>query len=219
VAKVPYISQDDMEVITENILVQYGFSVIVLDSSSKEVPVDEIIEFHFGLDIEWDTIDHFDSSGLVMAAIFPQKRKIVMNESCRDLFEEKIGTMHFTMAHELGHWVLHVDDKFHDQLSISIEDEEIYYCRSFSKKPPEEVQADMFAGCLLMPKPIIIQTINELKETTNKITFRHLYKIADMFKVTISALKVRLHSLNLLYIDDNGKIHNSREDSDGQLSF
>ncbi|OXM87536.1 ImmA/IrrE family metallo-endopeptidase [Paenibacillus rigui] len=218
-AKVPFISLEQMEAITEKILMQYGFPIDSSDSSSIEVPVDEIIEFHFGLDIEWDVIDHFDPSGLVMAAIFPRKRKIVMNESCRDLFEEKIGTMHFTMAHELGHWVLHVDDEFDDQLSISIEDEEIYYCRSFSKKPPEEVQADMFAGCLLMPKPIFIQTINDLKENTNKITFRHLYKIADMFKVTISALKVRLHSLNLLYIDDKGRIHNSREDSDGQLSF
>jgi hypothetical protein len=100
-SKIPFITQEEMELITQGILRDYGFD---LDNQSLPiaVPIDEIIEFHYNLDILWEPIDHFDPSGLVMAAIIPSDRKIIMNETCRDLFEEKIGTMHFTMDMNLA---------------------------------------------------------------------------------------------------------------------
>lgn len=143
-----------------------------------------------------------------------------MNDSCKDLFEEKIGTLHFTMAHELGHWILHVDDKLNQQTAFAFEEtQDIYYCRSFSKKPPAEFQADMFAGALLMPQPIFTPLINLLKAEHQQIRFPQLYNICDVFKVTISALKVRLHTLNLLFISNDGTIYNSKEDYEGQMTL
>jgi hypothetical protein len=214
-----FITLSQMETITENILnkVQYSLS---WNGTSNAVPIDEIIEFQYDLDIAWEPIDHFSEGDLVMAAILPTQRKIIMNDSCKELYEEKIGTLNFTMAHELGHWVLHVDDKLNQQTAFVFdEDQEIYYCRAFSKKPPEEFQADMFAGCLLMPRPILAPLINLLKDEYQQITFPQLYNICEVFKVTISALKVRLHTLNLLYIDKNGTIYNSKEDYKGQLTL
>ena len=124
------------------------------------------------------------------------------------------------MAHELGHWVLHVEDKLNRQLALAFEeDNEVYYCRSFSKKPPEEIQADMFAGCLLMPKTIIVPLINQWKSINMKIGFPQLYSLCEMFGVSISALKVRLHSLNLLFIDGKGEIHLSKEDYQEQMTL
>lgn len=214
-----YISLSEMETITEDILSQYGYP-LNFDCNFQPVPIDEIIEFHYEIDISWEMIDHFAQDSRVMAAIIPKLKKIIMNDSCKELFEEKIGTMNFTMAHELGHWVLHVHDKLNQQVSLVFEeDKEVYYCRSFSKKPPEEIQADLFAGCLLMPKPIIVPLVNQLKEKYKEIKFPQLYRIADMFQVSISALKVRLVSLNLLYIDQSGKIHNSKDDSYGQITL
>jgi len=219
VANKSFITLSQMETITENILnkVQYSLS---WNGTPTAVPIDEIIEFQYNLDIVWEPIDHFSHGDLVMAAILPTQRKIILNDSCKELYDEKIGTLNFTMAHELGHWVLHVDDKLNKQTAFVFDEEqEIYYCRSFSKKPPEEFQADMFAGCLLMPQPILTPLINLLKDEYQQIKFPQLYNICDIFKVTITALKVRLHTLNLLYIDKNGTIYNSKEDYTGQLTL
>ena len=213
-----FITSDEMETITEAILSEYGYS-LAFSGNPEAIPINELIEFHYNLDIAWEHIDRFSEDGLVMAAIIPSKRKVVMNESCKGLFEEKIGTMNFTMAHELGHWVLHVDDKFNQQIPFAFNKEDTYYCRNFSKKPPEEFQADMFAGCLLIPKPILVPLVNSLKNTYKEIRFPQLYRICEIFEVSISALKVRLHSLKLLYIDKNGKIHKSMDDYTGQMTL
>lgn len=215
-----YITSSRMDTITERILEQAGYSMSPEANGFNTVPIDEIIEFQYNLDILWEEIDCFSKDGLVMAAIMPTKRTIIMNDTCKSLFDEKIGTMHFTMAHELGHWVLHVEDKLNQQTALAFQEvEEVYYCRSFSKKPPEEFQADMFAGSLLLPRPVITSVIETLKSEYHQIKFPHLYKICDMFKVSISALKVRLHTLNLLYIDKDGSIHNSKEDYQGQMKL
>ena len=99
-----FITSDQMETITEGILAEYGYPLSLI-RNPHAIPIDEIVEFHYKLDIAWEPIDHFSKDELIMAAIIPSKRKVIMNESCKRLFEEKIGTMNFTMAHELGHWV------------------------------------------------------------------------------------------------------------------
>jgi hypothetical protein len=218
VSKIEYIDQEEMEQITQRILRDFGFN-FENNILPRAVPIDEIIEFHYKLDISWESIDHFDSTGLVMAAIIPSERKIIMNESCKELFEEKIGTMNFTMAHELGHWVLHVTDKLNIQGLLDLKNEiPTFYCRSKTKKPPEEYQADMFAGSLLMPKPTLQKVIANLK-VNGQIQLKQLYILAPMLKVSISALKVRLNQLGLLYIHDDGSIYESRNEYNGQLTL
>lgn len=209
-----YISLDEMETITENILKDFGF---LMSDTATPVPIEEIIEFHYDLSILWEKIDHFDPSGLVMAAIIPSERKIIMNETHRELFEEKIGTMNFTFAHELGHWVLHANEG-DGQMALELTDSKVFYCRSVNKKPPIEFQADQFAGCLLMPRPIVNAEVQRLK-SLGRIRLRHLYDLAERFGVSISALQVRLEKANLLFIDSNGNIHNSREEYHGQMTF
>ena len=213
-----FITSEEMETITEGILVEYGYPLSSI-GNPEAIPIDEIVEFHYKLDIAWEPIDHFSEDGLIMAAIIPSKRKVIMNESYKGLFDEKIGTMNFTMAHELGHWVLHVDDKLNQQIPFAFKEEDTYYCRNSSKRPPEEVQADMFAGCLLLPKPILVPLIDSLKNANEVIRFPQLYRICKIFGVSISALRVRLHSLKLLYIDEKGTIHKSIDDYTGQMTF
>ncbi|CAH0345734.1 ImmA/IrrE family metallo-endopeptidase [Bacillus sp. CECT 9360] len=210
-----YISPSKMETITQNILSDYGID-IGEQSSPFSIPIEEIIEFHFDLTILWENIDHLNKDETVMAAIFPTEKMIVMNESQKDLFETVIGTRNFTFAHELGHWVLHATDE--SQLILDLfSNKKVFYCRSKSKKPPEEFQADMFAGCILMPKPIVVSAISKIKETRNVI-WADLYELRDIFNVSITALKIRLEQLNLIYFDGKD-IYNSKEEASGQLSF
>lgn len=213
-----YISIHEMEMITQDILCDYGFSLHASEISA--VPIEEMIEFHFQLDILWACIDHLDNEELVMAAIIPDKRQIVLNDTCKDLFAEKMGTMHFTLAHELGHWVLHTGGCAKDGCDNQyLQTKSPFYCRSFHKKPAIEIQADLFAGCLLMPEPLLIRLVKQYK-WSGPIYMRHVYEIAAIFQVSISALKVRLEQLDLLHIHPDGTVYHSRETMQAeQLSF
>lgn len=221
-----YIAPEQMELLTERILTDYGYDPY--QKLVQNVPIEEIVEFHFDLQICWETIDHLDQDGMVMAAILPSERRIVLNETHRGLFDSKIGTYHFTLAHELGHWVLHTsgapyrlrlhnsgqDDRTGRCIPADALREEAscpgsghpFYCRSTSRKPPEEVQADLFAECLLMPRPMMERAVGQLRKM-GKIQLSHLYGLAKCFRVSISALSVRLTRLQLLNIDADGNVH------------
>jgi Zn-dependent peptidase ImmA (M78 family) len=210
-----FISQEKMESITQNILMEYGIGIDAFNTCFP-IPIEEIIEFHFELSILWEDIDHFNPNEMVMAAIIPSEKTIVMNESQRPFFEDKIGTMHFTFAHELGHWVLHASDE--SQLCFDLfTNKKVFYCRSKSIKPPVEYQADLFAACILMPKHMMINEINKMREE-GRIDWPSLYQLADTLCVSISALTIRLKQLNLLYIKDK-IIYLSEEEASGQMGF
>ena len=75
----------------------------------------------------------------------------------------------------------------------------------------------MFAASLLMPKDIISEAVNELKHK-GYVTFPELYKLADEFEVSISALTNRIKTLGLLYIK-NKIIYNSVDEAIRQIKL
>lgn len=205
-----YIARERMERITERILADYGFDPD--DKRVRPVPIEEIVEFHFDLRICWEPIDGLYADGMVMAAIIPERRQIILNETHRDLFDQKIGTYHFTLAHELGHWVLHAAERPYLRSGCRSQANDgaaerlpVYYCRSTSHKPIEEIQADLFAGCLLMPRPMMARAVKQLN-MVGAIRLQHLYGLADCLQVSVSALSVRLKQLDLLHIGPDGDI-------------
>lgn len=217
-----FISRERMEALTERILSEFGFDPH--HKMIRPVPIEEIVEFHFDLHIGWEPIDHLDRDGEVMAAILPTEKRIILNETYRDLFEKKIGTYHFTLAHELGHWVLHAAGAPHLLRSrdggcgkaVPVPSAATYYCRSPFRKPVEEVQADLFAGCLLMPRPMVERAVGQLTRM-GLVQLSQLYRLADCFRVSISALSVRLTQLQLLNIDADGRV--SRPGSGGSGKY
>lgn len=111
-------------------------------------------------------------------------------------------------------WVLHVEDVTNMQMSLF--EDNVFYCRSNQNKSSIEYQADLFAGCLLIPEEIISPMIRDLLNKQSRITWGQLYNIAEDFEVSISALTTRLQQLKLLYIDSNKVIHSSKEEAIGQ---
>ncbi len=210
-----FITNNEMEQIAETVLFKAGIP-IEWQGTINKIDIDALIEFGYGLEIEWKNIDHFASDGIVLAAIMPNKKLIYMNESQKALFMEKMGTMNFSKAHELGHWILHVVH-LQDYEQLSFTEYETYYCRSSSKRSPEEIQADMFAAAILMPKRIISGAITEIKKQ-RKVTFPDLYRIKDDLEVSISALVTRINELSLLYID-GGNVYPNRQEASGQTSL
>lgn len=213
--KSTFITNREIDIITTSILSKAGISTTWQGAVSR-IDIDTLIEFEYELEIDWKNIDHFSKDWIVLAAIIPNQKKIYMNDSQKGLFMEKMGTMNFSKAHELGHWVLHVT-KQQDYEQLSFAEHDTFYCRSFSKKPPIEVQADMFAASLLMPKEIVCGAVSQLKER-GKVTFPDLYQLKNDFEVSISALTSRVQELKLLYIADK-KIYLSEADAMGQMLF
>jgi len=191
-----FISRERMDGLTEQILADYGYNP--LSKFIEPVPIEELVEFHFDLQICWETIDHLDAGGVVMAALLPNERQIILNEARRELFDSKPGTYYFTLAHELGHWVLHTRET---PYILRLKDIE----QNRWTKPAEEIQADLFAGCLLLPHPMLARAVDQLKKM-GRIHLSHLYRLADCFQVSISALSVRLAQLRLLHIDSAGNV-------------
>ncbi|TWU62298.1 ImmA/IrrE family metallo-endopeptidase [Crateriforma conspicua] len=95
----------------------------------------------------------------VHGAIWFSQRQIWIDKSLDcDRFPELSGRMFFTLAHEIGHWVLHrhcfLDDDGNPIVFADGSDADII-CRSHRRRPLIERQADEFAGCLLMPESLL----------------------------------------------------------------
>ncbi len=138
---------------------------------------------------------------------------IVVNDRRREVLEGTFGLINTTVAHELGHWWLHVD---HDALD---HEELPGFIRSTA--PPrqadgrdkrDERNAGEFMGHLLMPR----KTMLWRSEGIDLMCWPGFYQLRDAFGVTTTAMKIRLEQLGLAYIDEDGNFHKSREEAEGQ---
>ena len=144
-----------------------------------------------------------DRQGNIAAMIIPVKKLVYINE---DISALAGGFGQSTIAHEIGHWILHIDqqavgeyiDRQSKGMKIKVKP---FLCRSEQSAKGIEWQAQYFAGCLLMPKYKLI----EAKQGRDLTNWKHLYAIADEFGVTISNLMYRLRSLGWIIKNDNSK--------------
>lgn len=98
----------------------------------------------------------------------------------------------FTMAHELGHYVLHMNKGIHiDKKSFSRN------MLSQTGLDSIEIEANRFAAELLMPKMLVEQEMIG-KDDLIDIQEDILYQLANKFKVSTAAMSIRLQSLGYL---------------------
>ena len=114
--------------------------------------------------------------------------------------EDHEGRYTFTIAHEIGHHVLHKE--LYDEL---ISDRSQILCREEKKKPLIEQQADRFAACLMMPRRMLVDEVERYGKPmprTLSDTLRlanHLNQKCGFQNVSISALVNRLKDLGLVH--------------------
>jgi hypothetical protein len=129
------------------------------------IPVEEILESHFGLTLEFINLARELDRPDVLGATWIQEKRVAIDESL-DPTERPhlLGRFRFTVAHELGHWELHRHDILNDAAQGSLFEAVTVppiVCRSSSKEP-QEWQADAFAGYLLMPQSLVETTWKNL---------------------------------------------------------
>lgn len=206
---------------------------------SAPVRIDRIAEAVLELDFLWDEIEELEGE-VILGAIRPHQRLILLNEKRRKLFEEKAGLEHFTKGHEMGHWDLFVDKSVLDHPELFDRDASgvssfrhskaggVWVLESACREPEgqelvrrvmsrvdrgDEARAvNRYAGAILMPQQLLRTDV----EARRPRAWPELYRMRDKYNVTISALTVRLQQLDLLYVDENGKLYESKAQATGQ---
>ncbi len=151
------------------------------------VPVERIAESHLGLLIE--EIDDIRSlpnaptdQGALSGLLDAQTQTIWLD---RAEARRSRGRRRFTIAHECGHWVLHV---IGSSLLICREQEvESAADRELRRR---EAEANAFAQALLMPELLVHQHAQS--------TACNLAVLAERFDVSVAAIRLRLLKLRLL---------------------
>ncbi|MGK7958761.1 MAG: ImmA/IrrE family metallo-endopeptidase [Crocosphaera sp.] len=164
-------------------------------------PIDasRVAEF-LGLDVVWDSIPN-DEKGVIAAIIFPLEKLIEVNELIPEL---RGGFGESTIAHEIGHWVLHIDQ---NRLKKCLSGQKTMIqvdpllCRNEVNLNGIEWQAQYFASCLLMPR----FKLKEVCGKRNLQQWKELYKIAEELGVTISNLVHRLKDLGWIELKENSR--------------
>ena len=101
----------------------------------------------------------------------------------------------FSIAHELGHLVLHEGKLFVDKVSrINLRDE-----TSSKAIDREEIEANSFAAALLMPEDLVVSEVAKRLGRSSKIKPDILIpELAKTFDVSNEAMDYRLRNLGIL---------------------
>ncbi|GJQ27838.1 MAG: hypothetical protein HBSAPP02_28700 [Phycisphaerae bacterium] len=186
------------------------------------VPVDEIIELYLKLTFAIEDLQALLHVDDVLGAIWFTTKEIRVDVRLDPTANPLLlGRYRFTLAHEAGHWRLHRQYYLEDPNQGKLFDgrgQPAFVCRS-SVRPPAERQADMFAGCLLMPREVLraawqawrgnhdavaVQQLPavalhaEAKRNENVAMERFCRPLADQFEVSAEAMRIRLENLGLL---------------------
>ena len=107
-------------------------------------------------------------------------KTIIVNEE-KHIYKEK---KRFTLAHELGHFFLHTNDR----------PEYLEFRNGNNSDPTKEEEANFFAASLLMPITFVEDAYFNLSQPYVSI-------LARRFNVSLAAMRYRLDFLGLSYIN------------------
>lgn len=207
---------------------------------SPPIPIDLVAEKVLGLDFLWEPIDELPGEQ-ILGGLVAKKRLIVLNENRKGLLTGKPGVERSTKGHEMGHWDLFIDKGSLDHPTLfDVEGDGPFAFRSSpvgdvaiikaldrdaeghellrkiqsrADEPDETRAVNRYAAALSMPADMIRADAVKIDRTK----WPNLYRLAEKYEVTISALRVRLEQLGLLYVDEHGKLYESRDAASGQM--
>lgn len=183
-------SQVQIESMANNLLTSYFESIG--KPLELPIPIEEIAEFHLGYEIVFTNEGLYSSEDFLGGICF--ERSIIFVNTALENHE---GRLAFTIAHELGHHILHKEDylKYLDGDSPEI------LCRDTAKKPLIERQADQFAAAFLMPKDLLTKSWNYPTVSSVYDAYQAAAELKSkiyLSNVSLSALVNRLIDLELI---------------------
>lgn len=164
-------------------------------SPSLPIPLDSLIEHTLDLCIEFDAIEEPPGTK-IWGCIQPGRKTITLNQNHVETFAECPGLERFTLGHEVGHWIMHVDQAELSQPSLFDSSSEIIVCRDGDDSTQERV-ADRFSAFLLMPRDLMRAELLK-HDVMSRAGFRDF---AAKTKVSNSALSLRLNKLGVKHYE------------------
>ncbi len=165
--RVPYIADETIERDAEALLAQFSHARGV--EIRAPIPIEDIVEKHLKLRVEFDNLHRllgisrggFGTEPDIFGAIWLETGEIVLDESLDPEVRPAIeGRYRFTLGHEGGgHWRLHrplVQAICGQESLFGDTRQPIVVCRSSQSKERVELQADLYASCLLMPRKLVL---------------------------------------------------------------
>lgn len=198
--KAPFIKIEDIRTAADEFRNKYWPQDII--------PVDIFEILEFGLDIEIRTILNLREAGDVDALLLGNLKTIVVDQN-DFLNEHSQNRLRFSVAHEIGHLVLHFD--IFSKIQYSSVEEWIDF---FQKIPDDEYRwieqhAYEFAGRLLVPREKLIEKLNDAVsiaknrgfdawDTSGESTREYIaHGIARYFGISEQVIEKRLIKENL----------------------
>lgn len=154
--KVVYLPEEEIEAEASNLL--KSFEAKHGKIKKYAIPIEEIIECHLGYSFEVDDLDKKignDEEEILGYINFDEKLIAVNSKLDPSVYPQYIGRYKYTLAHEVGHDILHKEQVINNRLQgnlFSSNEANQVLCRKADAKESIEWQADCFAGYLLMPK-------------------------------------------------------------------
>ena len=134
----PHLADETIEAKASELLTQY--SEWAKEAVSVPVPAEVIAEQFLGYELDITNEGIFSDPDYMGGVLF-NEHIIKINSA----LENHEGRYNFTIAHEIGHHVLHREHYIR-------QNENQIMCRGTGEKPMVEQQADRFAAALLMPE-------------------------------------------------------------------
>jgi hypothetical protein len=165
--QVPYIADETIERDAEALLAQFAHAKGV--EIRAPIPIEDIVEKHLKLHVEFNDLHRLlgvPRGGLgtepdIFGAIWLETGEIVIDESLDPEVRPAIeGRYRFTLGHEGGgHWRLHrpLVQANSGQESLFGDTRQPVICRSSQSNERVELQANLYASCLLMPRKLVFQ--------------------------------------------------------------
>jgi Zn-dependent peptidase ImmA (M78 family) len=134
------------------------------------------------LDIEDQAI-----SGAISFDKEEKNYKIIINK------QKPFTRQHFTIAHELGHYFLHLDLVAQEEVLVdtdeSLRQNAVLFRLDSATSSRIETEANYFAAALIMPETWVRKAWE---------TFRNIEECARLFNVSTTAMSIRLETLQLV---------------------
>jgi Zn-dependent peptidase ImmA (M78 family) len=154
------------------------------------VPVEKIVK-SYGIEIKLDKVDD-ELSGFLVREKRGQRRSLIGANKSHHPHRQR-----FTIAHELGHYLLHQGEPVHlddyrQAFTINLRDEQ-----SAKGEDSDEREANLFAAELLMPAKFLMNDLSG-KNLDLLGDSDFLDRLAKKYKVSTQALTFRLANLGYI---------------------
>lgn len=169
----------------EELLEKYG------DNTKVPVDLKELLEnigiSSFPMDFSKVEKEIGAQQGDVLGLLFAKDEKAAIFFKAGDSLKRR----RFTIAHELAHCCLHLEDSATPHIELRQDAEA-------EQKNERERAADIFAGKLLIPLHLLAREYKKMKLPNSK-------DLANIFGVSIKVMEARLDYLNVSYYNRDGK--------------